>query len=130
MTRKGREIPPVQRWLKFSAVGAIGILVQLGSLFVLTAGLALDYLPATALAVEAAVLHFVWHERFTWADRKSLSIGETLGRAAGFNLTTGATSIFGDFNNDENFSGTGASQLFAGQCPIHRRVMGDQFSAG
>ena len=39
MTRKGREIPPVQRWLKFSAVGAIGILVQLGSLFVLTAGL-------------------------------------------------------------------------------------------
>ena len=43
------------------------------------------------------MLHnFVWHERFTWADRKSLSIGETLGRAAGFNLTTGATSIFGN----------------------------------
>ena len=58
------------RWLKFNAVGGMGILVQLGALALLKSGLHLDYLPATALAVEVTVLHnFLWHERFTWADR-------------------------------------------------------------
>jgi len=45
------------RWLKFNAVGALGVGVQLGTLAALTNGVGLDYLAATALAVEAAVLH-------------------------------------------------------------------------
>src|SRR5207237_8971860 len=62
------------RWLKFNAVGGIGMLVQLGTLAVLTNGLRVNYLLATALAVEAAVIHnFLWHERFTWADRVHIS---------------------------------------------------------
>jgi putative flippase GtrA len=57
------------RWLKFNLVGGIGIAVQLLTLVALKNGLHLDYLIATALAVETAVLHnFLWHERFTWAD--------------------------------------------------------------
>jgi putative flippase GtrA len=82
------------RWLKFNAVGGMGIVVQLVVLTVLKSGLHLDYLIATALAVEAAVVHnFLWHERFTWSDR---------GREAGFrrfikfNLTTGLFSIVGN----------------------------------
>ena len=60
----------VKRWLVFNFVGAMGILVQMGILWGLTSGLHLRYLTATALAVEAAVLHnFFWHERWTWADR-------------------------------------------------------------
>jgi len=81
------------RWLKFNAVGAIGIVVQVGVLMALNSGLRLDYLPATALAVEAAVIHnFVWHERFTWADRPRAGILRFLK----FNLTTGAVSIAGN----------------------------------
>jgi putative flippase GtrA len=45
------------RWVKFNAVGGIGILVQLGTLTLLRSGLGVNYLLATALAVEAAVLH-------------------------------------------------------------------------
>ena len=59
-----------RRWLKFNSVGAIGIGVQLSVLTLLAGHLGLNYLLATALAVETAVLHnFVWHEKWTWADR-------------------------------------------------------------
>ncbi len=86
-----------RRWLKFNLVGAIGILVQLALLGILTSGLKVNYLWATALAVEAAVLHnFVWHERFTWADRASVTRRQFLGRLLRFNFTTGAVSILGN----------------------------------
>ncbi|HVO81634.1 MAG TPA: GtrA family protein [Terriglobales bacterium] len=82
------------RWLKFNFVGGLGIGVQLLVLAVLKSGLHLGYLIATALAVEAAVVHnFVWHERFTWADREAAS---RLARFLKFNLTTGMFSILGN----------------------------------
>jgi putative flippase GtrA len=85
------------RWLKFNAVGALGIGVQLGILLTLKSGFHLGYLMATALAVEAAVIHnFVWHERYTWADRVQLSWRKSLPRLLRFNLTTGAVSIIGN----------------------------------
>ena len=86
-----------RRWLKFNLVGAIGIVVQLAVLGILNGIIKLDYLPATALAVEAAVLHnFIWHERFTWADRASVTRRQALLRLVRFNLTTGAVSILGN----------------------------------
>jgi putative flippase GtrA len=82
------------RWLKFNAVGAVGIGVQLAVLTALKSGLGLNYLLATALAVEAAVLHnFFWHERFTWADRRGRF---SIERLLKFNLTTGGLSIVGN----------------------------------
>ncbi len=82
------------RWLKFNAVGAIGIGVQLMVLAALKSGVHLHYLAATALAVEAAVIHnFLWHERFTWADRASSG---SWARLIKFNLTTGIFSILGN----------------------------------
>ena len=81
-------------WLKFNAVGGMGIGVQLIVLTVLKSGLHLDYLLATALAVEAAVIHnFVWHEQFTWAERESKNVAV---RFLKFNLTAGAFSILGN----------------------------------
>jgi len=81
------------RWLKFNAVGGMGIGVQLAVLAVLRSGLHLDYLPATGLAVEAAVIHnYLWHQRFTWADRE----GDSGARFVKFNLTTGLFSIAGN----------------------------------
>ena len=85
------------RWLKFNAVGALGIVVQLAALALLVSGLHLNYLAATALAVEIAVLHnFVWHERFTWVDRTSIASGAVLARLLRFNFTTGLISIGGN----------------------------------
>jgi putative flippase GtrA len=82
------------RWLKFNAVGAVGICIQLAVLAFLRSGLGMNYLLATALAVEVTVLHnFFWHERFTWADRKT---SDRFVRLLKFNLTTGGLSIIGN----------------------------------
>jgi putative flippase GtrA len=91
------KLPPLLgHWLKFNAVGALGIVVQLGALAAFKGLLRLDYLPATALAVETAVLHnFIWHERWTWADRTDAGGGwrRLLARLLRFNLSTGVVSI-------------------------------------
>lgn len=82
------------RWMKFNLVGAIGICIQLTALAVLHSCIGMNYLLATALAVEITVIHnFVWHERFTWAERAA---GSHLLRLAKFNLSTGAFSIAGN----------------------------------
>lgn len=86
-----------RRCMKFYLVGAGGIGVQLAALALLTSVLHLDYLFATAMAVETAVLHnFAWHERYTWADRRTVHLWHVGGRLLRFNLTTGATSILGN----------------------------------
>jgi putative flippase GtrA len=85
------------RCLKFNAVGALGIAVQLAALFGLKSGFHLSYLLATAIAVEAAVVHnFLWHERYTWADRVQPSWRKSLPRLLRFNLTNGGVSILGN----------------------------------
>ena len=86
-----------RRWLKFNVVGGIGIGVQLIALAIFRSLLHLDYLLATALAVEIAVLHnFIWHERFTWADRRGLRFSHSLNRLVRFNVTNGGVSIVGN----------------------------------
>jgi len=85
------------RWLKFNFVGAVGIAVQLAALALLVSGLGVNYLPATALAVETAVLHnFVWHERFTWKDRKRGRRRDIAARLLRFHVGNGAVSIAGN----------------------------------
>jgi putative flippase GtrA len=95
------------RWCKFNFVGGMGIAVQFAALFLMKSVLHFDYMFATALAVEAAVVHnFVWHEQFTWVDRTTVSRTSldgaeprwrrSLPRFARFNLTTGAVSILGN----------------------------------
>jgi putative flippase GtrA len=99
------DVPPstLLRWCKFNFVGGIGIGVQFAALFLVKGMLHFNYLAATAIAVEAAVVHnFVWHEQFTWVDRtKSGDPFETrwrrsLPRLLRFNLTNGAVSILGN----------------------------------
>ena len=85
------------RWIKFNAVGGIGIVVQLASLAVFRAWMKIDYLLATGLAVEIAVVHnFLWHERFTWADRPARRWRHSLLRLAKFNLSNGMVSLVGN----------------------------------
>ena len=93
--RIGRRL--TMRWLKFNAVGTLGIGLQLAVLFALKSGFHLSYLPAAALAVEAAVVHnFLWHERYTWADRVQPSWRKSLPRLLRFNLSNGGVSIVGN----------------------------------
>ena len=97
------------RWLKFNAVGAAGVVVQLAALAIFDRLLGLGYLVATGLAVEAAVLHnFFWHRRWTWADRSAnrgveqkaaqrLNPARSPGAAlVRFHLTNGVLSIAGN----------------------------------
>ena len=85
------------RWLKFNAVGGIGIGAQLAALAIFRSWLKLDYLLATGLAVEIAVIHnFLWHERFTWADRPVARPFRSLVRLVKFNASNGAVSVVGN----------------------------------
>ncbi len=84
---------------KFAIVGGLGFVLQLLTLWALTSLAAWPWLPATAAAVEMAVLHnFVWHERWTWADRRlgGFAGPQTFARLVRFNVATGLISIVGN----------------------------------
>jgi len=85
------------RWMTFNMVGMAGATVQLGVLIVLIEWLRVDLRLATALAVEAAILHnFAWHDRWTWRDRPAKAAGGRWARLARFNLVSGALAIVGN----------------------------------
>jgi putative flippase GtrA len=85
------------RWWRFNLVGGIGVALQFALLFLLRGIFHFNYLAAAALAVEVTVVHnFLWHERYTWADRVQRSWRESLSRMLRFNLTNGAVSIGGN----------------------------------
>jgi putative flippase GtrA len=96
----------VSRTARFAWVGAGGFVVQ-GLTLSTLAGAGLPYPIATALAVEAAILHnFLWHERWTWADRMAGPMAcsheprarrhERLARFLRFNGATALISIAGN----------------------------------
>jgi putative flippase GtrA len=94
LLRCSRSRAMFRRFAKFSAVGAGGVIVQIMTLSVLLRVGGMHYLAATALAVEASVLNnFVWHRRWTWADRPGSSPALVLLR---FNATNGAMSLIGN----------------------------------
>ena len=87
---------PMNRLLRFALGGFGGFIVQIATLAVLTEWLAVHYLIATIVSVEAAILlNFVWHERWTWRDRPATTSSERWQRLIRFNILTGLTSIAG-----------------------------------
>ena len=86
-----------RRSVKFYAVGGLGVGVQLAALALYVSGFHINYLVATALAVETALLHnFVWHERFTWVDRTNLKPKDIAARLLRFHAGNGVVSIVGN----------------------------------
>ena len=83
------------RFLRYNLVGVLGLSVKFGVLIALSEIAHLNYLWATALAVEAAVLHnFTWHIRWTWRDRSAgLPLREVLLRLLRFHLANGAVGM-------------------------------------
>jgi putative flippase GtrA len=93
------------RWLKFNAVGLMGVGVQLAALWLYTSVLGWHYLVSTALAVETAVLHnYVWHMAWTWRDRADdgASNGSRLMR---FHLGNGLVSLLANLALMRLFAG-------------------------
>lgn len=85
----------MQRVSAFIVVGVFGFIVQIAVLTWLTSVGHVPYALATVAAVEAAVLHnFLWHERWTWADRGRPSGWP--GRLMRFHAGAGLTSIAGN----------------------------------
>jgi putative flippase GtrA len=84
----------MRRLLKFNAVAAMGMVVHLGLLGIFVHLTRVHYVWATALAVEAAILHnFVWHCQWTWADRCGTTLESLTGALLRFNLTNGLVSL-------------------------------------
>ena len=81
------------RFVVFSAVGTLGVAVQLGSIALLTDVANVHYVPATAISVAAAVAHnFLWHRCWTWSDRPVPACRSLLR----FSLTNGVVSLAGN----------------------------------
>ncbi len=122
------------RWLKFNFVGGIGIGVQLAALAMFRSVLHFDYLLATALAVETAVIHnFLWHERFTWADRPARRFLHSLARLAKFNLSNGLVSLVGNLVIMRLLVGglgmnyVVANLIAVATCSLVNFILGDRF---
>ncbi len=106
----------LRRWVRFNAVGVTGIGVQLALLTLLTSR-GVGVLVATAIAVEASVLHnFHLHVRWTWRDR-GLN-GPDVARAFfRFHATSGVLSLAGNLGLMSLFTG------FIGLPPIVANIL-------
>ena len=98
----GATLAPAPAWTRFLLVGALGFVLQIGTLTTLALA-GVPHALATAAAVELAILHnFLWHERWTWPDRaKGRSVGERGARARftcflRFNGATALVSLAGN----------------------------------
>jgi putative flippase GtrA len=84
------------RLARWAAVSVLGFGVQTAVLLLLVHAAGLHYLPATALAVTLAIVHnFLWHERWTWADRPADRGGTRLARFARFTGLAALVSLAG-----------------------------------
>jgi putative flippase GtrA len=103
----------MRRFGLFAAVGWLGFILQFATLALLTTLAHWSWMPATIVAVEAAVVHnFLWHERVTWRDRdaETSRAFARLARFTRFALSTGLASLIGN---------TSAMALFVGVFGIH-----------
>jgi putative flippase GtrA len=105
----------VQRWIRFNFVGVIGIGVQLAAFTLYNGAAGLNYMLATALAVETALLHnFVWHERFTWSGLPRGTRRNSAMRLLKFHAGNGLISILGNL---------ALMRLFVGVLRVHPDLM-------
>jgi len=83
------------RFPRYCTVGVIGVCGKIAVLSALIEVGRVGYLPATAIAVETAIIHsFLWHLFWTWRDRSTgISIPAILSRLVRFHLANGAVGF-------------------------------------
>jgi putative flippase GtrA len=83
----------IRHFVRFNIASFAGILIQLAILWLLTSLVGMHYQGATLLAVVGAIVHnFVWHWRWTWADR-ALTPRAAASAFGRFAMTNGAVSL-------------------------------------
>jgi putative flippase GtrA len=101
----------VLRFLRFNAVSALGIGVQVATLWLLAGLLDVHYLVATVIAIEVSVLHnFFWHIRWTWPPHTAGAHTHVFFRCVSFHAGNGLVSMLGSL---------ALMPLFVGQLRIH-----------
>lgn len=94
MTGTGRQ---GARFGRFGMVGILGAVLQVILVGRLIEWFHLPVFAATPIAVETVLLHnFLWHERFTWRDRKFAGLRQRAIRLARFHFGNGLVSIAGN----------------------------------
>jgi len=87
----------IRKWLRFNAIGVMGVGVQLAFLFLLTHYFHIHYMIATLLAVECAIIHnFFWHQQWTWKENATQTKMDALRRFLKFNTSSGTVSLVGN----------------------------------
>jgi putative flippase GtrA len=85
------------RFGRFNLVGLLGVALQLVLMALLTNYYAFGGVAATPIAVELTLLHnFLWHERFTWRDRKAPGFAQAAIRLTRFHAANGVISLCGN----------------------------------
>jgi len=85
MSRTGE----LARFLKYCLVGASGVLVNMGLLWLLTEVGGLYYLASAAISIETSILtNFTLNDRFTFPDRRARGLSPFLRRLGKFNLVS------------------------------------------
>jgi putative flippase GtrA len=83
------------RFGRFSLVGVLGAALQVLVFHFLAA--VLPAAAASPIAVELALLHnFLWHERFTWGDRRPARLRQRASRLWRFHAANGLVSLVGN----------------------------------
>ncbi|MDE3200550.1 MAG: GtrA family protein [Acidobacteriota bacterium] len=121
-----------ERWLRFNAVGAGGLVLQIVVLALLHRFLPAPVVLETAVAVECAIVHnFVWHVHATWRDRKCES--NWLTRLMRFQLSNGMVSLVGNVAlmhilvNDLHWPILPSDGIAIAACSILNFGLGDRF---
>lgn len=84
------------RLLKFGIVGATGVVVNMGLLFLLTVWGGLPYTLASLLAIESSILsNFLINLVWTWGDRRDR--GAFWSQIFRYHVGSGATAFLGNY---------------------------------
>ncbi len=85
------------RFGRFNLVGALGAGLQILLFYLLMKCFRVSEAVATPIAVEIVVLHnFLWHERFTWRDRRLDGLRRRSARLWRFHVSNGLISLVGN----------------------------------
>jgi len=85
MKRKGELL----RFVKFCLVGASGVIVNMGLLWLLTEFAGLFYLFSSAISIETSIIsNFTLNDFFTFPDRRTRGLRDFLKRLVKFNLVS------------------------------------------
>ncbi len=112
------EVPEVGRFWKFAFVGASGVIVYIGLLWLLTMQVGLHYAVAWALAAEAAVLsNFILNRNVTWFERRAVGAGALVSEAGKYQVAS-AISVAANGIAFFLLTRAGANVLLAGAISV------------